>query len=239
MKLDILAIGVHPDDVELSCGGTILSTIAMGKKVGILDLTRGELGTRGNAESRTAEAAEAARILGVSLRSNAEMEDGFFANDAGHQRTLISYIRAHRPEIILCNAEEDRHPDHGRAASLTEEANFLAGLPKILTRGENGRIQEEWRARLVLHYIQDRWIKPDIIMDISPYFETKMKAILAFKSQFYNPDSQEPQTYISSPAFLDYIKSRCQEYGRACGYLYGEGYTCRKMLGVGDIMQLH
>lgn len=240
MKLDILAIGVHPDDVELSCSGTLMKAMSEGKEVGILDLTRGELGTRGNMEIRAKEAAHSAEIMGINTRYNAEMEDGFFANDASHQLTVIQYIRKFRPDIIICNAMDDRHPDHGRAAELVEVANFLAGLSKIITRGDDGLVQDEWRARLVLHYIQDRWLTPDIIIDISDFFDKKMASIMAYKSQFYNADvtNTEKETYISSPDFLDGIRIRSKELAKACNFTYAEGFTCKRFLGVKSISSL-
>jgi len=230
-KLDILAFGVHPDDVELGCSGTILASVAGGKKVGIVDLTRGELGTRGNAETRKVEAADAARVLGSSIRENLEMADGFFQNDEKHQRKVIEVIRKYRPEIILCNAIEDRHPDHGRSAQLVEEAAFLSGLRKIETSAADVN-QEAWRPKYVFHYLQDRFLQPDFVFDISGYFDKKLESIMCYKTQFFNPDLDEPQTYISSPSFFDSIKARSMMLGKRIGVQYAEGYITRKMIGV-------
>jgi bacillithiol biosynthesis deacetylase BshB1 len=237
MKLDILAIGVHPDDVELSCSGTLLKHIASGRKAGILDLTRGELGTRGSAELRDKEADEAARILGIAVRDNLKMADGFFKNDSEHQLLLIQKIRLYRPEIILCNAVSDRHPDHGRASSLVSEACFYSGLKKIET-SLNGKIQEAWRPRAVYHYIQDRYLKPDFIVDITPYISVKLEAIKAFSSQFYDPTSREPQTPISSANFLQFVASRNANFGRDIQVDYAEGFTVERTPGVKDLFDL-
>ena len=243
MKLDILAFGVHPDDVELSCSGTILKNIALGKKVGIVDLTRGELGTRGTAAIRLKESALAAKILGVSFRENLKMADGFFQNDKKHQLAVIKKIRQYKPDVVLANALEDRHPDHGRAAKLVADACFLAGLVKIKTRapsnspkgGERGRansplwgeggLQEPWRPKAVYHYIQFRKLKADFAVDISAHMEKKMAAINAFGSQFYNPNSKEPATLISNPKFFDHIRSREIEYGKLLNVQFAEGYN--------------
>ncbi|MBE7174903.1 MAG: bacillithiol biosynthesis deacetylase BshB1 [Mucilaginibacter polytrichastri] len=239
MKLDILVIAVHPDDSELCCSGTILKHIAEGKKVGIVDLTRGELGTRGSAEMRDKEAADAAEILGLSVRENLRMRDGFFAIDEENQRKIISVIRKYQPDIILTNAEDDRHSDHGRAAQLVEEATFMAGLVKITT--ENGtENQEPWRPSLLLHFIQDRFIKPDILIDISDFWEKKVQSILAYRSQFHVEDyvSNELQTYISNPGFLKNIEARHRELGKYIGAEFAEGFTCRRYLGVNDLFSL-
>jgi N-acetylglucosamine malate deacetylase 1 len=231
MKLDILAFGVHPDDVELGCSGTILSAIGEGKKVGIVDLTQGELGTRGTIETRYAEAAEAAIIMGVSVRENLKMSDGFFQNDEAHQRLVITAIRKYQPEIIICNAPEDRHPDHGRSAKLVSDAAFLSGLRKITTES-NGAFQEAWRPKYVFHYIQDRFIQPSFVIDISPFFDKKIEAVLAYKTQFNSPSADEPQTYISSPQFLETVKARAMMLGKRIGVQYGEGFISEKVLGV-------
>lgn len=230
-KLDILAFGVHPDDVELGCSGTMLASIAQGKKVGIADLTRGELGTRGSAETRKEEAANAAKVLNVTVRENLEMADGFFQNNESHQRKVIEVIRKYKPEIILCNATEDRHPDHGRSAKLVEDAAFLSGLRKIETRA-NGEMQQEWRPKYVFHYLQDRFLQPDFVFDISDYFEKKLESVLCYKTQFYNPDSNEPETYISSPEFFDAVKARAMMLGKRIGVKYAEGYISKKMIGI-------
>jgi bacillithiol biosynthesis deacetylase BshB1 len=234
MKLDILAIGVHPDDVELGCSGSLLAAISQGKKVGILDLTKGELGTRGTPEGRLQEAQSAAQILGVECRENVGMADGFFKNDEEHQKLLISYIRKFRPDLVLANAIDDRHPDHGRAAQLINDACFYAGLRKVITVSEDGVEQEAWRPKNVFHYIQDRYIKPAFIVDISAFMDKKIEAIRAFKSQFFVPtyNSNEPQSYISTPEFLEFIEARAKELGHAIGVKYGEGFTSYKALGV-------
>ncbi|RQO70863.1 bacillithiol biosynthesis deacetylase BshB1 [Pedobacter sp. KBW06] len=237
MKLDILVLAVHPDDAELGCSGTIAKHIAMGKKVGIVDFTRGELGTRGSAEIRDLEAADSAKILGLHARENLRFKDGFFANDEAHKIAVIKMIRKYQPEIILTNALHDRHPDHGRAGDLANDACFLSGLSKISTNIE-GQEQEAWRPRLILQYIQDRYIEPDIIVDITPYIQTKIDSIKAFKTQFFNPDHEEAETYISSPEFFDSVIGRAREFGKSIGTTYGEGFTCRKLLGVNDLFNL-
>lgn len=238
MKLDILVLAVHPDDAELGCSGTILKHIALGKKVGIVDLTRGELGTRGTAETRDAEAADSAKILGLHARENLAFKDGFFKNDEAHQLEVIRMIRKYQPEIILCNALRDRHPDHGRANSLATDSVFLSGLPKIKTQ-QDGVDQEAWRPRLLLHYIQDQYIQPDVIIDITPYIETKIKSIQAFKTQFFNPEAEEgPATYISSPEFFESVIGRAREMGKSIGATYAEGFTSHKLLGVDNLFDL-
>jgi bacillithiol biosynthesis deacetylase BshB1 len=237
MKLDILAIGAHPDDVELSCAGTLLKHIALGKTAGILDLTAGELGSRGTPELRKKESDAAAKILGVQVRDNLGMADGFFKNDKEHQLLLIQKIRLYRPEIILCNAISDRHPDHGRAAALVSEACFYSGLRKIDTQHE-GKAQQEWRPRAVYHYLQDRYLKPDFIVDISPYFEKKLESIRAFSSQFHNPSSTEPQTPISSKQFLEFIVSRNMHNGRDIQADYAEAFTVDRTVGVNNLFDL-
>lgn len=230
-KLDILAFGVHPDDVELGCAGTILMAIAEGKKVGIVDLTRGELGTRGSAELRIEEATRAAAILQVAVRENLGMADGFFAQDEINLRKVITAIRRFQPEIILANAPEDRHPDHGRSAKLVSDAAFLAGLRKISTQDE-GVEQSPWRPKYVFHYIQDRFIQPTFVVDISVHMDKKMEAILAYGSQFYNSDTNEPTTYISTPQFLETVKARAMMLGKRIGVLYAEGYISEKIIGL-------
>ncbi|MCD0489075.1 bacillithiol biosynthesis deacetylase BshB1 [Pedobacter sp. MC2016-14] len=237
MKLDLLVFAVHPDDAELGCSGTILRHIAQGKKVGIIDYTRGELGTRGTAETRDEEAADSAKIMGLHARENLRFKDAFFKNDETHQLELVKMIRKYQPEIVLTNALEDRHPDHGRAGDLANDACFLAGLPKISTQLD-GLEQEAWRPRLILQYIQDRYIKPDIIVDISPFMDTKIEAIKAFKTQFYNPDHQEQETYISSPEFFESVIGRAREFGKSIGATFGEGFTSRKLLGTDDLFNL-
>lgn len=237
MKVDILAIGVHPDDVELSCAGTILKHIALKKKVGILDLTIGELGTRGSAEIRTKEAKKAAKILGVSFREQLTMADGFFANDEKHQIQIIEIIRKYQPEIILCNAISDRHPDHGRAAKLVADACFYSGLVKIETK-HNKKSQQAWRPKAVYHYIQDNFIHPDFVIDITKHMDKKMEAIHAFESQFYNPNSKEPATAISSPEFMEAVKAKSSIFGRSIGVRYAEGFTVSRTIGVNSLFNL-
>lgn len=230
MKLDILAFAVHPDDAELGCGGTLLNEKLQGKRTGIIDLTQGELGTRGTAETRKAEAANAAKILQVDIRENLCMADGFFSNDEAHQRKIIATIRKHQPEIILCNAPEDRHPDHGRSAQLVADAAFLSGLRKIETT-DNNLLQEAWRPKYVFNYIQDRYLNPDFVIDISDTFEQKIEAVKAYNTQFYNPALNEPQTYISTPDFLDSVIFRAKMFGKMIGVKYAEGYISKKMIG--------
>ncbi len=237
MKLDILVFAVHPDDAELGCSGTILKHIAEGKKVGIVDFTRGELGTRGTAETRDEEAEASAAILGLHARENLRFKDGFFKNDEEHQLQVIKMVRKYKPELILTNALHDRHPDHGRAGDLANDAIFLSGLIKIETELD-GVKQEAWRPRLILQYIQDRYIEPDIIIDISDFIEQKTACIRAFKTQFDSPDSKEPQTYISSPEFLEAVIGRSREFGKSIGAKYGEGFTSRKLLGVNSLFSL-
>lgn len=237
MKLDILVIAVHPDDAELCCSGTILKHIALGKKVGIVDLTRGELGTRGTAETRDEEAKDSARILGLHARENLGLRDGFFQNDEFHRLEVIKMIRKYQPEIILSNALEDRHPDHGRAGDLVYDSVFLSGLPKIET-SVDGIKQEAHRPRLLLQYIQDRYIKPDIIVDITEHIDKKIESIKAFKTQFYNPDVEGLQTYISSPEFFESMIGRAREFGKSISATFGEGFTSRKLLGVDNLFDL-
>jgi bacillithiol biosynthesis deacetylase BshB1 len=237
MKLDILAFGAHPDDIELSCSGTILKHIQEGKKVGLIDLTRGELGTRGNAEIRVAEAKEAAKILGVSVRENLDFADGFFENNREHQLAVASIIRKYQPEIILCNAVTDRHPDHGKGGKLVSDSIFLAGLIKVETMSE-GKKQDCWKTKAVYHYIQDRYIKPDFVIDISDFMEKKMEVIMAYRSQFFNPGSSEPDTAISSKEFLEFIQSRSMEMGRQINAKYAEGFTVERYLSVNSLFDL-
>src|SRR6201996_4369212 len=235
-KLDILAVAVHPDDVELGCAGTLLMEKRNGKRTGVVDLTRGELGTRGTPELRTHEAAKAAALLQLDVRENLGMADGFFRNDEAHQRLLIRAIRKYRPEIVLANSLEDRHPDHGRAGHLISESCFLSGLRKIETTDEEGRPQEHWRPKYVFHYIQDRYIKPDFVYDITPVFEAKLQSIQAYSSQFFSSEygGAEPQTYISTPEFLDAIIGRHRMLGKMIGVPYAEGYATQKMVGIRD-----
>ncbi len=230
-KVDILAIGVHPDDVELGCAGTLLAAVKQGKKTAIVDLTQGELGTRGTAETRKKEAADAAAILQVAYRENLEMADGFFTNDEAHLRKVITSIRKYRPSIVLCNAPEDRHPDHGRSSKLVSDACFLSGLRKIET-ALDGTAQQIWRPSYVFHYIQDRYLKPDFVFDISDFMDLKMQAVLAYTTQFNTTDNSEPQTYISTPDFLDVIKARALMLGKRIGVKYAEGYLTTKIPGI-------
>jgi len=238
MKLDILVLAAHPDDAEISCAGTIARHIAMGHKVGIVDFTRGELGTRGTVEIRAAEAAEAAKILGVSVRENLGLRDGFFENDATHQLAVIRVIRKYQPSIVLANAVYDRHIDHGRGASLAYDACFLSGLVRIDTKDENGKSQPPWRPGVVYHYIQSLYIEPDFIVDVSDYWDIKIEALKAFKSQFYDPQSAEIQNYISSPGFVKMIEARASDWGYAIGVKYGEGFTTRRYPGVNSLFDL-
>jgi bacillithiol biosynthesis deacetylase BshB1 len=226
-KLDILFFGVHPDDVELSAAGTVIKHVKLGFNVGIIDLTQGELGTRGSAKLRLQEAKAAQKIMGVPVRENLKMKDGFFQNDEAHQRKIIQVIRKYQPDIVVANAIHDRHPDHGRAASLVSDACFLSGLIKIKTG-----TQKAWRPKAVYYYIQDRYIKPDFVVNISEEIEVKMKAIKAYASQFYSSQSKEPKTYISNPGFLDAIKSRSAELGRVTGCEFAEGFTSAKLIGI-------
>lgn len=237
MKLDILVFAAHPDDAELACSGTILKYLAEGKKVGIIDLTRGELGTRGSAETRDKEAAESAKILGIQVRENLGMKDGFFRNDEAHQLKIIETIRKYQPEIIITNALDDRHPDHGRASELINEAAFLSGLPKIVVKFEGAELAA-WRPRLILQYIQDRYLQPDILIDITPFWEQKVASIQAFKSQFFDAESDEPSTYISSPEFLKGVEARARDLGKSIQATYAEGFTCKKLLGVNSLFDL-
>lgn len=237
MKLDILVLAVHPDDAELGCSGTILKHVAEGKKVGVVDFTRGELGTRGSAEIRAQEASDSAKIMGLHTRENLCFRDGFFRNDEAHQLEIIKVLRKYQPEIVLTNAMEDRHSDHGRAGDLANDACFLSGLIKIETE-LNGEKQMAWRPRLVLQYIQDRYLKPDVIVDITPFMSQKIASIRAFKTQFDSPDDSAPQTYISSPEFLESVIARAREMGKNIGATFGEGFTSRKLLGVTSLFEL-
>ncbi len=237
MKLDILAFGAHPDDVELGCSGTLAKEISLGKKVGIIDLTRGELGTRGSVEIRNAESAKASAILRVSVRENLDMRDGFFINDETHQMKIIQMIRKYQPEIVLCNAVDDRHIDHGKGSKLVSDACFLSGLRKIETSldGEN---QNAWRPKVVYHYIQWKNLEPDFVVDISGFMDVKMESILAYSSQFYNPNTNEPESPISSKNFLDSVKYRAQDLGRIIGTDFAEGFTVERYLAVNSLSNL-
>lgn len=237
MKLDILAISVHPDDVELGCSGTLINELKWGKKVGILDLTQGELGTRGTIETRYGEAAVAAKIIGVHIRENLKMRDGFFRNDEEHQLKVITVIRKYQPEIVIGNILNDRHPDHGRAGHLIADACFLSGLVKIETKDDKGTIQPRWRPRQVLHYIQDWYHEPDLLIDISDVFEQRMKSIEAYSTQFYTSDSETGglQTYISTPDFLDSVIARARMFGKRIGVKYAEGFITEKKIGIRNL----
>jgi len=237
MKLDILAIAAHPDDAELSCGATLYQHALAGKKTGIVDLTTGQLGTRGTPALRIKESHEAAKILKLAVRENLEMQDGFFINDKAHQLRLISAIRKYQPDILLINAPHDRHPDHAKGAQLASDAAFLSGLAKIDTK-YNGKVQAAWRPKNVYHYIQSTYIKPDFVVDISDSYAIKMQAVLAFKSQFFDPDSKEKNTFISSPEFLDFLKARHQEFGQIAGVKYAEGFVAQRHIGVKDLTSL-
>jgi bacillithiol biosynthesis deacetylase BshB1 len=237
MKLDILAFGAHPDDVELGCSGTILKEISLGKTVGIVDLTHGELGTRGSAEIRDQEAADAAKILGVSVRENLNMRDGFFVNDEKHQLEIIKMIRKYQPEIVLCNAIEDRHIDHGKGSKLVSDACFLSGLLKIETVLD-GEIQKPWRPKLVYHYIQWKNIEPDFVVDITGFTDKKIESILAYRSQFYDPNSKEPESPISSKNFLESLNYRSRDLGRLTGVEHAEGFTVERCLAVNSLGDL-
>lgn len=239
MKLDILVFGSHPDDAELGAGATIAKEVAGGKKVGIIDLTRGELGTRGSAKIREVEALNAAKILGVSVRVNLEFADGFFLNDKVHQMAVIRIIRKYRPEIVLCNAVEDRHIDHAKGSKLVSDACFLSGLAKIDTKFEgDDQWQDAWRPKTVYHYIQWKNLKPDFVVDVSDHIEKKIEAIRAFSSQFYDPLSKEPQTPISSKNFTDSVEYRARDLGRLIGVDYAEGFTIERLVGVNSLKDL-
>ncbi|MCC7534427.1 MAG: bacillithiol biosynthesis deacetylase BshB1 [Bacteroidia bacterium] len=239
MKLDILAFGVHPDDVDFSCAGTLLKHIELGKKVGIIDLTAGELGTRGSADLRLKEAAKAGEILGVAVRENLGFEDCFFQNDKKHILDIVKILRKYQPEIVLANAIRDRHPDHGRAAKLLSDACFYSGLKKIET-ALDGVKQDAWRPKAVYHYIQDRDIKPDFLVDITPYFDKKMEAVQAFSSQFFNEktDKEMPESPIAFKGFIDIFKGRSGHYGREANFEKAEGFTVERIPGIKNLFDL-
>lgn len=237
MKLDILAFGAHPDDVELGCSGTLAKEVHLGKKVGIIDLTRGELGTRGSVEIRNSESAKASEILGIHLRENLDMRDGFFVNDEAHQLKIIQVLRKYQPDIVICNAIDDRHIDHGKGSKLVSDACFLSGLRKIETEWE-GSLQDAWRPKAVYHYIQWKNIEPDFVVDISGFMDVKMESILAYGSQFYNPNSEEPTTPIATKNFLDSVKYRAQDLGRIVGVEFAEAYTVERYLAVNSLGDL-
>jgi bacillithiol biosynthesis deacetylase BshB1 len=237
MKLDILAFGAHPDDVELGCAGTILKEISLGKTIGIIDLTRGELGTRGSAEIRDQEANAAAKILGVLVRENLEMRDGFFVNDEKHQLEVIKMIRKYRPEIVLCNAIDDRHIDHAKGSKLVSDACFLSGLRKVETNVD-GESQEAWRPKLVYHYIQWKNIEPDFVVDITGFTDKKIESIIAYRSQFYDANSKEPESPITSKNFFESLNYRSQDLGRLVGVDHAEGFTVERYLAVNSLADL-
>ena len=237
MKLDILAFGAHPDDVELGAAATIAKEVSLGKKVGIIDLTQGELGTRGSKELRKTEALRAAKILGVTLRENLKFADGFFVNDKYHQLEVIKLIRKYKPEIVLCNAIEDRHIDHGKGSKLVSDACFLSGLEKIETEFE-GEIQKKWRPKLIYHYLQWNNSKPDFVVDISNFMDVKMEAVLAYTSQFYDPNSKESETPISSKNFTDSVYYRAKDLGRLIGVEYAEGFTVERLIAIASLDKL-
>jgi len=237
MKLDILAFGAHPDDVELGAAATIAKEVSLGKKVGIIDLTQGELGTRGSKELRKTEALRAAKILGVTLRENLKFADGFFVNDKRHQLEVIKLIRKYKPEIVLCNAIEDRHIDHGKGSKLVSDACFLSGLEKIETEFE-GEIQKKWRPKLIYHYLQWNNSKPDFVVDISNFMDVKMEAVLAYTSQFYDPNSKESETPISSKNFTDSVYYRAKDLGRLIGVEYAEGFTVERLIAIASLDKL-
>ena len=235
--MDILAIAAHPDDIELACSGTLASHRDMGYKVGILDLTKGEMGTRGTPEIRMQEAEASAEILGLSARENLGFKDIYFKDDLDHQTAIAKVIRKYKPEIVLANAVRDRHPDHGKGGSLASHACFISGLRKLET-AIDGVPQEVWRPKFVYHYIQNEFIEPDLVVDISDYWETKKESILAFKSQFHDPNSKEPESFISRPEFLDFIEARARELGHKINVKFGEGFTVERVAGVKDLFNL-
>ena len=237
MKLDILAFGAHPDDVELGCAATIAKEISLGKKVGIVDLTRGELGTRGSAELRDKEASIAADILGVSVRENLGFADGFFKNDKEHQLEIIKMIRKYQPEIVLCNAIDDRHIDHPKGSQLVSDACFLSGLLKIATELDEVQ-QEKWRPKQVYHYIQWKNIEPDFVVDVTGFMDKKIGSVMAYSSQFFDPKSNEPETPITSKNFTDSIEYRARDLGRLIGVDFGEGFTSERYVAVENLSKL-
>ena len=237
-KLDFLAFGAHPDDVELGCGATIAKLVSQGKKVGIVDLTRGELGTRGSAEIRTKETKEASKILGISLRENMDFKDGFFRNDEEHQLKIIKVIRKYQPDFVFCNAPDDRHIDHPKGSQLIVEASFLSGLTKINTDDSSGNAQKQWRPKNIYHYIQWKNLDPDFIFDVSGFHNTKMNAVKCYSSQFYDPKSKEPETPISTKNFMNFVQSRANDFGRLIGVEHGEGFISNRKLGFSSFDEL-
>ncbi|MCR9016628.1 bacillithiol biosynthesis deacetylase BshB1 [Aquiflexum gelatinilyticum] len=237
MKLDILVIAAHPDDAELACSGTIAAQVAKGYKVGILDLTKGEMGTRGTPEIRMQESEEASKILGVSIRENLGFKDIFFRDDDSHRLEIVKIIRKYKPEIVLANAVTDRHPDHGKGGAVASNACFMSGLRKIETHFD-GIDQAPWRPKYVYHYIQNNYIKPDFVVDITDFWGIKIESIKAFRSQFYDPNNKEPQSFISSAEFLDFVEARSREFGHSIMVKYGEGFTVERTLGITDLFDL-
>ncbi|MCH7408532.1 bacillithiol biosynthesis deacetylase BshB1 [Belliella sp. DSM 111904] len=237
MKLDILVLAAHPDDAELACSGTIASAIARGKKVGIVDFTQGELGTRGTPEIRLREANDAAKILSLSARENLGFKDILFTDDTAHQLEIVKMIRKYQPEIILANAISDRHPDHAKGGEVASKACFVSGLRKVET-SLNGQQQTPWRPKFVYHYIQNNYIQPDFVVDISDYWSTKMASIKAYKSQFFDPENKEPESFISSKNFLDFVEARAREFGHSINVTFGEGFTKERMIGIDDLFDL-
>ena len=237
-KLDFLAFGAHPDDVELGCGATIAKLVSQGKKVGIVDLTRGELGTRGSAEIRTKETNEASKILGIITRENMNFKDGFFRNDEDHQLKIIQVIRKYQPDFVFCNAPDDRHIDHPKGSQLIVEASFLSGLTKINTDDSSGNPQKQWRPKNIYHYIQWKNLNPDFIFDVSGFHNTKMDAVKCYSSQFYDPKSKEPETPISTKNFLNFVQSRANDFGRLIGVEHGEGFISNRKLGFSSFDEL-
>ena len=237
-KLDFLAFGAHPDDVELGCGATIAKLVSQGKKVGIIDLTRGELGTRGSAEIRTIETNEASKILGITIRENMDFKDGFFRNDEEHQLKIIQVIRKYQPDFVFCNAPDDRHIDHPKGSQLIVEASFLSGLTKINTDDSSGNAQKQWRPKNIYHYIQWKNLDPDFIFDVSGFHNTKMDAVKCYSSQFYDPKSREPETPISTKNFMDFVQSRANDFGRLIGVEHGEGFISNRKLGFSSFDEL-
>jgi len=237
-KLDFLAFGAHPDDVELGCGATIAKLVSQGKKVGIVDLTRGELGTRGSAEIRTKETNEASKILGITIRENMNFKDGFFRNDEDHQLKIIQVIRKYQPDFVFCNAPDDRHIDHPKGSQLIVEASFLSGLTKINTDDSLGNPQKQWRPKNIYHYIQWKNLDPDFIFDVSGFHNTKMDAVKCYSSQFYDPKSKEPETPISTKNFMNFVQSRANDFGRLIGVEHGEGFISNRKLGFSSFDEL-
>ena len=237
MKLDILVFGAHPDDVELGCGATIAKEVSLGKKVGVVDLTRGELGSRGSAEIRDQEALKAAKILGLSVRENLNFEDAFFVNDKTHQLEIVKMIRKYQPDIVLCNAKDDRHIDHPKGSKLVSDACFLSGLSKIETE-QDGKQQVHWRPNQVHHYIQWKNSTPDFVVNVTGFMEVKLRAVMAYRSQFYDPTSKDPETPISSKNFTDSVQYRARDLGRLIGVEFAEGYTSERSVAIEDLDKL-